>query len=166
VQVVNFVAKGTIEEGMLSVLQFKKSLFSGVLDGGEKEVFLGGSRLSKFIETVEKATDSIPQPSYDDVSQPDSEEPAARNGSRRREPAEPPPIEAGAADPWAGLIQTGLSFLQGLQSAAQPGNRGGSSMVGTDEKTGVSYLKLPMPKPEMMPQVMQALGTLLQAFSK
>ena len=40
VQVVNFVAQGTIEEGMLSVLEFKKSLFAGVLDGGEKEVFL------------------------------------------------------------------------------------------------------------------------------
>ena len=36
VQVVNFVAKGTIEEGMLRVLAFKKSLFAGVLDGGER----------------------------------------------------------------------------------------------------------------------------------
>ena len=38
--------QGTIEEGMLSVLQFKKSLFAGVLDGGERSVFLGGSRLT------------------------------------------------------------------------------------------------------------------------
>jgi superfamily II DNA/RNA helicase len=38
VRVVNFVAEGTIEEGMLSVLKFKKSLFAGVLDGGEREV--------------------------------------------------------------------------------------------------------------------------------
>ena len=38
VQVVNFVAKGTIEEGMLSVLAFKKSLFAGVLDGGSGEI--------------------------------------------------------------------------------------------------------------------------------
>ena len=62
VRVVNFVAQGTIEEGMLSVLKFKKSLFAGVLDGGEKEVFLGGSRLTKFMETVEKATTAIPEP--------------------------------------------------------------------------------------------------------
>src|SRR5438067_4409750 len=60
VQVVNFVAQGTIEEGMLGVLKFKKSLFAGVLDGGDKEVFLGGSRLTKFMETVEKTTSSIP----------------------------------------------------------------------------------------------------------
>ena len=60
VQVVNFVSQGTIEEAMLGVLKFKKSLFSGALDGGEKEVFLGGSRLNRFMETVEKATGSIP----------------------------------------------------------------------------------------------------------
>ena len=57
---VNFVSQGTIEEGMLSVLKFKKSLFAGVLDGGEKDVFLGGSRLNKFMETVEAATSAIP----------------------------------------------------------------------------------------------------------
>ena len=60
VRVVNFVAQGTIEEGMLGVLKFKKSLFAGVLDGGETEVFLGGSRLTKFMETVEATTAQIP----------------------------------------------------------------------------------------------------------
>ncbi len=56
VRVVNFVAQGTIEEGMLSVLAFKKSLFAGVLDGGAREVFLGGSRLTRFMESVEAVT--------------------------------------------------------------------------------------------------------------
>jgi len=56
VQVLNFVAKGTIEEGMLSLLAFKKSLFAGVLDGGQSEVMLQGTRLSKFMETVEQVT--------------------------------------------------------------------------------------------------------------
>ncbi len=59
VQVVNFVAQGTIEEGMLSVLAFKKSLFAGVLDGGESEVFLHGTRLTKFMETVDEVTGAI-----------------------------------------------------------------------------------------------------------
>ena len=44
VRVVHFIAQGTIEEGMLARLGFKRSLFAGVLDGGEREVFLGGSR--------------------------------------------------------------------------------------------------------------------------
>jgi SNF2 family DNA or RNA helicase len=60
VRVVNFVAKGTIEEGMLSLLKFKKSLFAGVLDGGDPEVSMGGSRLTKFMESVEAATGEIP----------------------------------------------------------------------------------------------------------
>jgi len=60
VRVVNFIAKDTIEEGMLSVLSFKKSLFAGVLDGGEREVFLGGSRLTRFMETVERTTAARP----------------------------------------------------------------------------------------------------------
>jgi SNF2 family DNA or RNA helicase len=166
VQVVNFVAKGTIEEGMLSVLKFKKSLFAGVLDGGETEVFLGGSRLTKFMETVEKATGAIPQPSYDDLGQPESAEPVRSGGRRRRELAEPPPAQAvPAADPWSGLLQTGMTFLQGLQ-AAQAGAKGASTFIGRDEKAGTSYLKLPMPKAEMMPRVMEALGTLLAAFGK
>lgn len=59
VQVINFVARGTIEEGMLSVLAFKQSLFAGVLDGGESEVVLQGTRLSKFMEAVEKATSAV-----------------------------------------------------------------------------------------------------------
>jgi SNF2 family DNA or RNA helicase len=69
VRVVNFVAKGTIEEGMLGVLKFKKSLFAGVLDGGEKDVFLGGSRLSKFMESVEAATSAIPEATLEDAEE-------------------------------------------------------------------------------------------------
>jgi superfamily II DNA or RNA helicase len=56
VQVINFVARGTIEEGMLSVLAFKQSLFAGILDGGESEIVLQGTRLSKFMETVEQVS--------------------------------------------------------------------------------------------------------------
>lgn len=168
VQVVNFVSKGTIEEGMLGVLKFKKSLFAGVLDGGEKEVFLGGSRLTKFMETVEKTTDAIPQPTYDDDGQPDGDQTRRMRLGGTRAPAEAtdatPP--RAPADPWAGLLQTGMAFLQNLQGAMQPGSPVKSDFVGRDEKTGATYLKLPMPKAELVPQVMQALGTLLQAFAK
>src|SRR5207244_11888227 len=62
VQVVSFVAKGTIEEGMLSVLGFKRSLFAGILDGGESEIFLGGSRLKRVMARVENVTASIAAP--------------------------------------------------------------------------------------------------------
>lgn len=61
VQVINFVGQGSIEEGMLSVLAFKKSLFAGVLDGGEVDIFMQGTRLSKFMESVEKVTEVMPK---------------------------------------------------------------------------------------------------------
>ena len=60
VRVVNFIAKGTIEEGMLSLLTFKKSMFAGVLDGGKNEVFLGGTRLTQFMNCVEQAATTPP----------------------------------------------------------------------------------------------------------
>ena len=59
VQVVNYVAKGTIEEGMLSVLAFKRSLAEGILDGGAGEILLGGSRLTRFMKDIEKVTQGM-----------------------------------------------------------------------------------------------------------
>src|SRR6202795_1804066 len=59
VQVINFVAKGTIEEGMLSTLAFKRSLSAGLLDGGSGEISLGGSRLNRFMKDVESVTGNI-----------------------------------------------------------------------------------------------------------
>ncbi|WP_287309280.1 DEAD/DEAH box helicase [Mesorhizobium sp.] len=59
VRVINFVAKGTIEEGMLSVLAFKRSLSAGILDGASGEISLGGSRLNRFMKDVENVTGSM-----------------------------------------------------------------------------------------------------------
>ena len=157
VQVVNFVAQGTIEEGMLSVLQFKKSLFAGVLDGGEKEVLFGGSRLTKFMETVEETTQAIPTvKGYDaDGSMMTEKSP----GADRKKSTSP---QAGG-DPWAGLVQTGLAFLQNLAavSNATPGDSKASTLVTRDEKTGEQFVKLPMPNPEMLQQLMTALSALV-----
>jgi superfamily II DNA or RNA helicase len=213
VRVVNFVAQGTIEEGMLSVLQFKKSLFAGVLDRGEKDVFLGGSRLNKFLESVEAATGAIPESMLDDADEalrtPAGEgaaEPAAKGEvqkrgrpRRGRRPArfvpgrEPAGIEGGAvvepddeavaagialvpaADPWSGLLQTGMALLQQVASAARVGASGrtaadslsGSlvqSLLQRDERTGETYLKLPMPKPEVLDEALRAVGTLLESL--
>ena len=68
VQVINLVAAGTIEEGMLSLLSFKKSLFAGVLDGGASDVFLDGTRLSQFMAGVERASGAINEASVDIVA--------------------------------------------------------------------------------------------------
>jgi superfamily II DNA or RNA helicase len=175
VRVVNFVAQGTIEEGMLGVLKFKKSLFSGVLDGGETEVFLGGGRLNKFMETVESATAAVPEPMIEDAEEamraPADAAPTARpKGEPAAEPdADEEAAPAPASDPWTGLLQAGMALLQGLAGAARPGADGArppSPLVQRDERTGEMYVKLPVPSPEALDQALQAVGALLQSLRK
>ena len=53
VQVINLVAKGTIEEGMLGKLRFKTAMFEGVLDNGEDTIFLGNeSKFTAMMDTL------------------------------------------------------------------------------------------------------------------
>ncbi len=120
VRVLNFVSQGTIEQGMLSLLKFKKSLFAGALDGGEKEVFLGGSRLTRFMETVEQATGSIPQaPAHDPpegaADQDAEQDIVADRADSGNEPGRPAPsapasLPTATGDRWSALLTTGLSF--------------------------------------------------------
>ncbi len=139
VRVVNFVAQGTIEEGMMSLLNFKRGLFAGVLDGGATEVSLGGSRLTRFMETVEKATTSIPIELV--------EEPVA---------PERPPVPAKADDPWSMLAAAAQTLVQRLTQPSEPGR---PSLIGRDEATGEPYLRLPVPTPEVLTALATWLGS-------
>ena len=185
VQVINFVARGTIEEGMLSVLAFKQSLFAGVLDGGESEVVLQGTRLSKFMETVEQVSSAVEVPceepsqeelpveaSTEAASAIDDEaeyrEPAPVSAAAetavagRSAPAEQPPTaaaSAAAADSWAPLLAAGAQLL-GELAAASTGERE-SPWVQTDPATGQRYLRLPVPDPQTVQRLTEGLLGLL-----
>jgi superfamily II DNA or RNA helicase len=204
VRVVHFISQGTIEEGMQQVLKFKKSLFAGVLDGGEKDVFLGGSRLNRFMEQVEAATAAVPEEMIEDAEEalrmlPD--EVASRGAAdgarkpgragRKHRPAAAPvgaPVPAAAepedeaagdgaaADPWSGLLQVGMALWQQFTSAAQNGSASAAqgaaaagalqALVKRDEKTGETYLKLPVPSTEVLDKALRAVGTLLESLRK
>ena len=164
-RVVHFVAPGTIEEGILSILGFKQSLFAGVLDGGAPAVSLGGSRLGRFIETVERVTRGAPaaSPAEGAVSL-KAVAPVAANTAVS---------DSSGDDPWAGLVQDGLALLHQLASAltpAAPRNLGPTGAPGLgagleavhDEKTGERYLKLRMPAPEVIRDAVRAVQALLQ----
>ena len=185
VRVVNFVAQGTIEEGMLSVLKFKKSLFAGVLDGGEKEVFLGGTRLNRFMDTVEKTTAAIvaappedrdlgtPAETGDDerrpLRAPTGERPAERPAEHAPGVAAgvravaPPPAASQAGDPWSGLLQTGLNLLEQLAAASRsaPDQPEGLRFVERDPQSGRDYLRIPMPSAEILDRALETIGALL-----
>jgi SNF2 family DNA or RNA helicase len=177
VRVLNFVAQGTIEESMLSLLKFKKSLFAGVLDGGEKEVFLGGSRLTRFMETVEQATGSIPQaPAQDPPEGTADRDIVEGNAAFGDEPGVSAPSDAGSSptatgDPWSALLTTGLSVLQQLAATSRATTAGGNgpsgqSFVRRDERTGESYLRFPIPSQEVVDRALGAVAALLEGFRK
>jgi hypothetical protein len=143
---------------MLEVLRFKKSVFAGVLDGGESSVFLGGSRLTKFMENIENVTTSIPAAPVAEAHE------REENADAVRRPGRPAPSEAPtpAAEPWAGLLQAGMSLLGQLSETKSAG--GGRSLVRRDAQTGQDYLHLPLPPPEVLTNALQALEGLLRGM--
>jgi superfamily II DNA or RNA helicase len=150
VRVVHFIAQGTIEEGMLGLLAFKKSMFAGILEGGQDEVFLGGTRLTRFMESVDRATGAIPQ------AMPAAEE------SPAGEPA--PPVEAA----WSEVMAAGAALLEkfgrALETAQAPAGAkkvpAPGGLLERDPKTGRSYIKLPVPEPDTLRRIMELLGGL------
>ncbi|HUG23968.1 DEAD/DEAH box helicase [Piscinibacter sp.] len=153
VQVVNFVAQGSIEEGMLSVLAFKKSLFAGVLDGGESEIFMQGTRLSKFMESVDQVTGAMGSAEPAEAPQADA--------PQQPEPTAPAP----AADPWAPLIDAGLELVQTLaRGNGHAGER--PAWIERDPHTGRDILKLPVPEPDTVKRLAEALGGLLAGLRR
>jgi hypothetical protein len=159
--VLSFVAKGTIEEGMLSVLGFKRSLFAGVLDGGATEVFLGGTRLTRFLDSVEQVTTAIPPSTVEEPTPPEGQEVVAGDGDA---PA-PAPAPSGVVDPWTGLLQAGLELLGRLAApAGSPARALLPFERERDERTGQTFLKIRMPEPAVVDRVADALQALLASL--
>jgi hypothetical protein len=172
VQIVNLVAKGTIEEGMLSVLAFKRSLSSGILDGGEGEISLGGSRLTRFMKEVEKVTGGMgdsdiiapaeqmasvmaaPEEPVD--AAPADETPAASQTATKT-------LHASDGDPWQTLAQVGAQLITVLRAAGAP-EAPTQVWLERDRKTGTQRLTIPLPPPETAARIADALMALADAF--
>jgi superfamily II DNA or RNA helicase len=176
VRVINFVAKGTIEEGMLSVLAFKRSLSAGILDGASGEISLGGSRLNRFMKDVENVTGHMGEGEAvtpaEEVTNIDTSDTAQSTEDAnvdmdvgtegtaivRADGAEAPPRDAGA-DPWQALAQVGAQFVAALAAANNP-DAPAHPWIERDPITGVRSLKMPLPPPETARQLANALSAL------
>ena len=173
VQIVNFVAKGSIEEGMLSVLAFKRSLSAGILDGGEAEISLGGSRLSRFMKEVESVTghmgDAEPVTPAEEVAAastttpleaaPSQEETDLGAGATSSEGGEP------AADPWQALAAVGMQLLSAFSAASDPAAPR-HPWVERDPATGGCHIKLPLPPPETAHRLADAISMLADVLRR
>jgi superfamily II DNA/RNA helicase len=176
VRVINFVAKGTIEEGMLSVLAFKRSLSAGILDGGSGEISLGGSRLNRFMKDVENVTGNMSEgeamtPAEEvgsivaadeaasaELVNADVDTGAGETAVVRSNGATETTRDAGA-DPWQALAQVGTQFVAALAAANTPGAPA-HPWIERDPATGVQSVKIPLPPPETAKQLANALSVL------
>jgi superfamily II DNA or RNA helicase len=154
VQVVNFVAQGSIEEGMLSVLAFKQSLFAGVLDGGESEVFLKGTRLAKFMDAVDEVTGAMRTAEPADLV---PAEPALEQGDAE------PAVEKVPSDPWAALVDAGLELVAALSRRSPDASVESLVSIDRDPRTGRDVIKFPLPQPQTVQRLAEALSGFLAA---
>lgn len=178
VQIVNFVAKGTIEEGMLSVLAFKRSLSAGILDGGTGEISLGGSRLNRFMKDVENVTGHMGEgetvtpaeeaagvtTTTEATSAPESNsetEVGADGMAIPESVSEVSPDQAmrSESDPWQALTQLGAQLVAALGAASNPAAPA-HPWVERDPDTGAQSLKLPLPPPETAGKIADVLSML------
>lgn len=170
VQIINFVAKGTIEEGMLSVLAFKRSLSEGILDGGNNEVSLGGSRLNRFMKDVENVTGSMGAGEAVTAA----EEAGQIDGADATGPVDVAPASVAqsgygstvpsghlSSDPWQALVQMGAQFVGAIVAANGDGSIG-HPWIERDPKTGGQNLKIPLPPPETARRLADMLGALAE----
>ena len=182
VQVINFVAKGTIEEGMLSVLAFKRSLSEGILDGGNGEISLGGSRLSRFMKDVENVTGHMGEgeavtaaeevksgvaannaASVEDAGADAYENIGADEVAAARTGGSAAPLRDSGPDPWQSLMQVGTQFVAAL-AAANNSDAAEHPWIERNPATGVQSLKIPLPPPEIARHLANALSALADSL--
>lgn len=186
IQVINMVASQTIEERMLSTLNFKSSLFEGILDNGADSIFLEDSKLDKIMDSIkdvvgtvdDKKQESASGISTDDmeenvVSTPDdslllngkeqllpfeefSSECDEERTKRQETKEEPHPQE---------LLQQGISFFNGLAKTLQSPEATKQlvdAIVKVDEQTGETSLHIPVPDKDSVANVLSMLGKLFE----
>src|SRR3989339_458295 len=144
VRVVNFVSEASIEQNMLEVLRFKKSLFAGALDNGMDSVFIGKSRIGKFMESVEKLTGSVNNVKDESLGIAAKQELKTEN------------------DVYSAICAAGASLLKAFTGGVAQG----AAAVEKDLTTGKPCLKLPLPDRQAIGAVLPAVESLLSVLKR
>jgi superfamily II DNA/RNA helicase len=137
VRVINMVSIGSIEERILDLIRFKRSLFAGALDDdGADTVMVGESQLESFMNSVEDMTDPLTPPDFTSAIREQEEEASdeaeavveeQREATAATVKVEPAPETSASRsagsqpDALSSLIAGGARFLTSLSEAlAQP----------------------------------------------
>ena len=186
VQVINLVAKDTIEEGMLGKLRFKTAMFEGVLDNGEDTIFLGNeTKFTAMMDTLgevleeEKQQPAAPEVSDTEADEPEplkeesskSEEPTNQNTLAQQDQTEEKTVPSSSSvssthsaprQPQE-LVAQGISFLTGLAQTLQSPEATQQlvdTLVDTDAETGESHLRIPVPDKQTVQTLLNFVGKL------
>ena len=136
VRIINFVSQNSIEERILALLSFKKSLFAGVLDDdGSDVVMMGQSQMEQFMNSVEEATVGLekgdrPVARMEVEEEVEIEEEEEEELTSNDEPEEatlttdevekPEPVADAEQKALNDLLAGGARFLMGLSQALAP----------------------------------------------
>jgi hypothetical protein len=187
VRIINFISRNSIEERILGLLSFKKSLFAGVLDDdGADVVMMGQTQMEQFMSSVEEATglEKGAQPlegeerEEEDLAVDDETEVVSEFADEEEKPE--PVVDAGQKA-LNDLLAGGARFLMDLSQAlapqkpdhavagesrtAQPLESLVQKFIGTDESSGKPCLKIPLPEPEVVNSIVSGLQQLFKNFS-
>jgi len=165
VRVINFIAKGTIEQRILSIIGLKKSLFSGVLDGGEDRIVLDDKKFGKLMQTVDELTtkpEEKPIRTFVDIYDEAELETDSNNETlKEKGEKEPIPNNRASSTQMDELIKTGLGFMEKLGTAfasMQNGDIKISDFVEKDEKTGQTNIKIPIESEDTITDTFNAIA--------
>lgn len=189
IQVINMVAINTIEERMLSTLNFKSEMFAGILDAGEDMVFIENSKFEKIINTFSEIvepetetnqheeevptpeqTDSAPipeSPHVSDNSQSTDKSQIANVAQHRASETSPRKSDNKPTDTTPNdVINHGISFLNGLSTILSDKHKTEellNAIVKTDSATGETAIHIPVADKATVANIFTALGKLFSA---
>ena len=173
VRVINFVTTGSIEERILELLKFKKSVFAGALDkDGQDTVLVGESQLNKLMKTVETMVGNIAKPDPVAERQRQKEDDFAEKLEKSDAATTAKVVSEDQGngrddrlDSLSDLLQSGAQFLMGLgELMAKPGESAEKrlqTLISRDQTTGAAYLKIPLPETKTIKTFFDALGEVL-----
>ncbi len=194
VQVINLISKDTIEHKILGTLNFKKSTFDGVLDGGENMVLMGESKLKKLMNAVEDLNDEEIKEYIDDSK--DNKTTAKKGEIEVKNDTDKITAETETSDTThtnqqvnkskisketaqqdtvkpkqevSELFTSGLDFFEKIGTAfnkLQTGEISVTDFVEKDEKTGQTSLKIPIKDAETVTNAINSIANIFNAFNK
>lgn len=158
IHVINMVAAGTIEERMLSTLNFKSNLFAGILDGGDDQITLDDNKLNRIAESIsEIIPENAPaQGAMVAEDEPEDNRPeASGTETPHKETSQANELMAKAADFISCLADT----LRSPEATAGLID----SLVHTDPETGRTEVRIPV---ENRNAVADIVGAFAKIFTK